>query len=55
MNHPDLQDFRRWTMPTGRQVLATRDAHSLYARFGFKAIENPERFMRYSTFDSYPE
>ena len=48
MNHPDLQDFRRW-------MLATRDAHSLYARFGFTPLEKPERFMRYSTFDSYPE
>ena len=48
MNHPDLQDFRRW-------MLATRDAHSLYARFGFKPIENPERFMRFSTFTEYPE
>lgn len=47
MNNPDLQDFRRW-------MLATRDAHSLYARFGFKPLDNPGRFMRYSTFDSYP-
>lgn len=28
--HPDLQGLRRW-------LLATRDAHALYARFGFVA------------------
>lgn len=28
--HPDLQGLRRW-------LLATRDAHSLYAQFGFVA------------------
>jgi len=48
MNHPELQDFRRW-------LLATKDAHGLYTRFGFKQIDNPERFMRFSTFDQYPE
>jgi hypothetical protein len=26
--HPDLQGLRRW-------LLATRDAHALYAQFGF--------------------
>jgi len=46
--HPGLQDFRRW-------MLATKDAHGLYEKFGFKALENPGRFMRYSTFDVYPE
>lgn len=47
MEHPELQGFRRW-------MLATRDAHGLYAQFGFKALENPGRFMRYSLFDEYP-
>jgi len=36
--HPELQGLRR-------MVLATRDAHGLYAQFGFTAIENPELFM----------
>jgi len=36
--HPDLQGLRRW-------MLATRDAHELYRRYGFTAIENPERWM----------
>jgi GNAT superfamily N-acetyltransferase len=47
MNHPDLQGFRRW-------MLATRDAHYLYAKFGFTPLEKPERFMRFSLFDEYP-
>jgi GNAT superfamily N-acetyltransferase len=36
--HPQLQGFRRWT-------LATRDAHGLYAQFGFAPLKRPERFM----------
>jgi GNAT superfamily N-acetyltransferase len=36
--HPDLQGFRRW-------VLATKDAHSLYAQFGFIPLHRPERWM----------
>jgi GNAT superfamily N-acetyltransferase len=36
--HPDLQGLRRW-------VLATRDAHGLYARFGFAPLAAPDRFM----------
>ena len=36
--HPRLQGMRRW-------ILATKDAHGLYARFGFTALHAPERFM----------
>ena len=36
--HPDLQGFRRW-------VLATKDAQSLYAQFGFIPLHRPERWM----------
>ena len=36
--HPDLQGLRSI-------FLATRDAHSLYAKFGFKPLEDPSRFM----------
>ena len=36
-SHPELQGLRRW-------VLATRDAHELYRRFGFKAV-SAEFFM----------
>jgi GNAT superfamily N-acetyltransferase len=35
--HPSLQRLRRW-------ILATRDAHELYRRFGFKAV-NADFFM----------
>lgn len=28
-----------------RMMLATRDAHGLYAQFGFKALATPSRFM----------
>lgn len=38
LSHPELQGFRRW-------VLATKDAHSLYARFGFMALHRSERWM----------
>ena len=47
MSHPDLQGLRRW-------MLATRDAHALYAQFGFIALDNPDRFMWFSLFDEYP-
>ena len=38
VSHPQLQGLRRW-------VLATRDAHGLYAKFGFTPLAAPERFM----------
>ena len=37
-SHPRLQGFRRW-------MLATRDAHELYRRYGFAELERPEIFM----------
>jgi len=36
--HPRLQGLRRF-------MLATRDAHALYARFGFAAPARPESLM----------
>ena len=36
--HPELQGFRRW-------VLATKDAHELYRKFGFYELHRPERWM----------
>ena len=38
INYPDLQDLRRW-------ILATRDAHALYEKFGFHALKFPTRWM----------
>jgi hypothetical protein len=38
LEHPELQGFRRW-------VLATKDAHELYRKFGFTELTRPERWM----------
>jgi len=42
LGHPELQGMRRF-------LLATRDAHGLYAQFGFKAPAKPENFMEIRT------
>jgi GNAT superfamily N-acetyltransferase len=46
LRHPDLQGLRRF-------ILATRDAHELYARFGFAPLANPARFLERFTPDLY--
>jgi len=46
MTHPDLQNLRRFT-------LATRDAHGIYAAFGFAAPKAPERQMERHDPDVY--
>jgi predicted N-acetyltransferase YhbS len=38
VEHPKLQGLRRWS-------LVTRDAHRLYAQFGFTPLDAPERHM----------
>lgn len=38
MSHPDLQGLRRFS-------LATKDAHGLYAQFGFTPLLAPDRHM----------
>ena len=48
MHHPDLQGLRRW-------LLATRDAHGLYAKYGFAALDKPGRIMGFKPFEVYPE
>ncbi|RPI74951.1 MAG: N-acetyltransferase [Desulfobacteraceae bacterium] len=37
--HPPLQEVRGW-------MLATQDAHGLYAQFGFTPLEKPEKYMQ---------
>ena len=37
-SHPALQGLRRW-------ILLTRDAHALYAKFGFTPVAKPDRYM----------
>jgi len=44
--HPDLQGLRRF-------LLATRDAHGLYAQFGFAPPARPENFMEIRDPDPY--
>ena len=44
--HPDLQGLRR-------MLLATRDAHGLYAGHGFRPLAAPERFMEIHRPDAY--
>jgi GNAT superfamily N-acetyltransferase len=36
--HPELQSLRLW-------LLATADAHGLYARYGFAALASAQRYM----------
>jgi N-acetylglutamate synthase-like GNAT family acetyltransferase len=44
--HPDLQGLRR-------MVLATRDAHGLYEKYGFTELANPQTFMELWAPDVY--
>lgn len=46
MSIPELQGLRRWS-------LATRDAHGLYAQFGFSPLKTPESFMEIARPDIY--
>lgn len=46
LRHPDLQGLRRF-------ILATRDAHGLYARFGFTPLANPARLLERFAPDPY--
>lgn len=52
-SHPDLQGLRRF-------VLVTRDAHGLYAKFGFTPLKHATRYMEiarpgiYRTYDRDP-
>ena len=44
--HPELQGLRR-------MMLATRDAHGLYAKFGFKPLAAPDRMMELHVPNAY--
>ena len=46
MGHPQLQGLRRW-------MLVTRDAHGLYAQYGFKPLANPEKLMEVVDLEVY--
>lgn len=40
LHHPKLQTVKVWR-------LGTDDAHGLYAKFGFKALQHPEKMMEW--------
>jgi GNAT superfamily N-acetyltransferase len=46
LEHPELQGLRRI-------ILATKDAHGLYAPFGFRPLSHPENFMSIHNPDVY--
>jgi GNAT superfamily N-acetyltransferase len=46
MAHPELQKLRRF-------MLATSDAHALYAQYGFEPVARPDRFMERYKPDAY--
>ena len=46
LTHPALQGLRR-------VLLATKDAHAVYARCGFVPLARPERFMEINHPDIY--
>lgn len=46
LNHPDLKGLRRF-------CLMTRDAHGLYAQFGFAAMPEPGRYMEVVDRETY--
>ncbi|MBS1574469.1 MAG: GNAT family N-acetyltransferase [Bacteroidetes bacterium] len=48
MNYPQLQGLRRF-------LLTTKDAHSLYAQFGFVPYPQPERLMAINRPDIYKD
>jgi GNAT superfamily N-acetyltransferase len=48
MQHPRLQGLRRWS-------LVTRDAHGLYAQFGFEALKKPQNYMELHRPDVYQQ
>jgi len=48
LQHPALNRLRRF-------MLATRDAHALYAQYGFNALRSPDRHMEIVRPDVYRE
>jgi GNAT superfamily N-acetyltransferase len=46
MEQPMIKTLRRF-------MLATKDAHSLYAQFGFNELKEPNRFMEIKSFETY--
>ena len=45
LEHPELQILGKW-------ILGTKDAHSLYEKFGFGPLPRPERLMMKKNFNN---
>ncbi|HKJ82009.1 MAG TPA: GNAT family N-acetyltransferase [Ignavibacteriaceae bacterium] len=41
LNYPDLKEVKKW-------MLATKDAHVFYEKFGFVQLKNHKKYMEYS-------
>lgn len=39
INHPKLKNVKSW-------MLATKDAHKLYEKYGFEPLDKPRKYMR---------
>lgn len=48
MDYEPFKNLRRF-------MLATKDAHSLYAQYGFTPLSEPGRFMEIKPFERYPD
>ena len=46
LSHPELQNITRW-------ILATRDAHRLYEKYGFQRLNHAERWMEKPAPDAF--
>lgn len=46
LNHPKLKNVKSW-------MLATKDAHGLYKKFGFEPLEEPSKYMRKYNFKDW--
>lgn len=46
LNHPKLKNVKSW-------MLATKDAHGLYKKYGFKPLEEPNKYMRKYNFKNW--
>jgi GNAT superfamily N-acetyltransferase len=48
ISYPEFKHLRRF-------MLATKDAHELYKKFGFTPLSTPERFMEIKPFEKYTD
>ncbi|MEW6509279.1 MAG: GNAT family N-acetyltransferase [Bacteroidota bacterium] len=46
LNHPKLKNVKSW-------MLATKDAHRFYKKYGFQPLEDPAKYMQKNKFTSW--